>query len=233
MPQQEHLYITFFACYSPPKRIQKIRSFNSSKGKKNRSLIKARTPLEPSLRATQAARTSRCCYCSRHAWGAQEHEPKGRRRYGRAQEQEDESWRAELPRTSRLRLRRCLCSPRQRRSRTLRAASLSRLSRTPTCLAAGLLPLPLPLAADDPSSTLWIRYCACRCRASSASTLSTFAYANGAAAAADGRSSSIIIVISPTTTRRKRNKKKLLAGLQLSCDDLSHFWDVWACLSDI
>uniref|UniRef100_J3MLC0 Uncharacterized protein n=1 Tax=Oryza brachyantha TaxID=4533 RepID=J3MLC0_ORYBR len=160
MPQQGHAYITFLHAKNNLNTQYKIRSFNLSK-KKIRSFSTERTPLEPSLRATQAAARTSCLLslqtCMRRELKNMSRENDVVRRKTKANQGEP-SCCAMDPRTiSRLRLRRCLRSPRQRRSRTLRAASLSRLSRTPICLAlappllaknaaaAGLL---LPLAAD-------------------------------------------------------------------------------------
>lgn len=84
-----------------------------------------------------------------------------------------------------LRFLRCLCRVRHARTLTLRTASLSFFSRTPilaftrASASAGGRDRTAGLFS---SSTFWIRYCALMCRASSASTLSTFAYANGVGA---------------------------------------------------
>lgn len=67
-----------------------------------------------------------------------------------------------------------------------RTATLNFLSRTPIL---GLVRASADGLGLFSSSTLWMRYCALRCRASSESTFSTLAYANGAV---DARSSSIL-----------------------------------------
>jgi len=136
-----------------------------------------------------------------------------------------------------LRFLRCLCRVRHARTLTLRMASLIFFSRTPILVltrasaggrdrAAGLFS----------SSTLWIRYCALMCRASSASTFSTFAYENGV----DALSSSIFATDAAlwlgsndddgaTRRRRRRTRRSGEASLceLLAAGRLS--WDVCAC----
>jgi hypothetical protein len=112
---------------------------------------------------------------------------------------------------SRLRRLRCLCTVRQARTLTPRTASLSFFSRTPIlaftrAVAGGRDDLGRAAAGTDSSSTLWIRYCALRRRASSASALSTFAYANAGAVF----SSSIFFVSSQRRQWRSRTEEGAL-----------------------
>jgi len=130
------------------------------------------------------------------------HEDSSSRKPGRdtGHHQEGDPW-APWP-TSRLRFLRCLCRARHARALRPRTATLSFFSRTPILGLARASAGGLHRAAGlFSSSTLWMRYCALRCRASSASTLSTLAYPNGV----DARRSSIFGSwrSNATTARRK------------------------------